>query len=100
MKQSLNWRLLEHRRFDARLLMFYKIHHNLVAINMPEYIQQPSRISRHMHPLSFRQVQVRVDFQKWSFFPHTVILWNNLPAEIALAPTLAQFKASLAKHTY
>ena len=35
MKQSLSWPLLEHHRYDASLVMFYKIVNNLVAINMP-----------------------------------------------------------------
>jgi hypothetical protein len=64
-------RSLEHRRLDCRLIMFYKIYHNLVAINLPPYVQAPHRLTRHMHPLSLRQIQVP---------PTTIITLSSLIA--------------------
>jgi len=100
MQEVLGWRSLEHRRLDCRLIMFYKIYHNLVAIRLPSYIQTPQRLSRHMHPLSLRQIQVSSDYHKYSFFPHSVVLWNNLPGHIATLPDLEQFKRAVAKIQY
>ena len=51
---NLGWRSLEYRRYDSRLAMFYKIQYGLVAVSMPSYFECPTRISRHMHSLSFR----------------------------------------------
>ena len=31
----------------------------------------------HMHPLSFRQIHTSVCYYKYSFFPMTIVLWNN-----------------------
>ena len=37
--QNLGWRTLEQRRTDARLCLFYKVVHGLVAVPLPDYIQ-------------------------------------------------------------
>jgi hypothetical protein len=100
MQNELGWRSLEHRRLDARLIMFYKIYHNIVAIHLPPYIQPPIRLTRHMHPLSLRQVQVTSDYLKFSFFPHCITLWNQLPAHIVTLTDLDQFKRAVVKIQY
>ena len=100
MQERLGWRSLEHRRLDSRLVMFYKIYYQHVAIKFPNYIQRPTRFSRLMHPLSFRQVQVTSDYHKFSFFPHSVILWNNLPSHVVNIPTLDAFKVGVAAIQY
>ena len=56
MLSNLRWRSLDYRRYDSRLAMFYKIQYDLVAVSMPSYFERPTRITRHMHSLSFRQV--------------------------------------------
>ena len=38
---ELGWRSLEDRRTDARLCLFYKIVHGLVAVPMPPYVVHP-----------------------------------------------------------
>ena len=102
MQEDLGLRTLEHRRNDFRLIMFFKIYHNTVAINLPSYITQPDRLTRHMHPLTFRQIQVSSDNHKWSFFPHSIILWNSLPQNVATLPKtqLEQFKRAVVNMQY
>lgn len=100
MQNELGWIPLENRRLDARLIMFYKIVHNIVAIELPPYIQTPTRLTRHMHPLSFRQVQVTSDYLKFSFYPHCIILWNQLPCHIVTLTDLDQFKRAVATLQY
>ena len=85
MLNLLKWRSLENRRSDARILIFYKIIHGLVAVPMPPYICKPSRLTRHMHPLSYRQIQTPCNYYKFSFYPASIILWNSLPPDIAQA---------------
>ena len=75
MLSDLGWRSLENRRNDARLAMFYKITYGLVAVSVPTYFQRPIRLSRHMHPLSFR---------RYSFFPNDCCLVE--PASVRYCP--------------
>ena len=102
MLEHLGWRSLGDRRCDTRLLMFYKIGHGLVAVPMPSYVLPPIRLTRHMHPLSFRQIQTHCDYYKFSVYPATILLWNSLPANIAQATTLDQFRQGVTglSHNY
>ena len=45
MLDRLEWQTLEHRRSCARLTLFFKIVNHHVAVPLPEYLVQPSRIS-------------------------------------------------------
>ncbi len=95
MIQNLGWRSLEDRRTDARLIMFHKIVHGLVAIHLPSYLRHPLRLTRHMHPLTYIQIHTSVNFYKYSYFPCTVVLWNNLPYNVAVLSELEQFKRAV-----
>ena len=52
---NLGWRTLEQRQADARLCLFYKIVHGLVAVPLPDYIQTSNHFSRYCHSMTFRQ---------------------------------------------
>ena len=54
--KDLNWRPLGQRRIDSRLIMLYKVTYNLVAIPASQYLTRNTRLSRHTHPLSYRQI--------------------------------------------
>jgi hypothetical protein len=97
LQNTLNWRTLENRRIDAKLVLFYKVYHHLVAISLPSYLEAPTRLNRHMHPLSLRQVHTGYDYFKYSFFPHTTVLWNRLPHPVAMLPDLESFKQAVAQ---
>ena len=49
MQNELGLRSLEQRRADARVSMLFKIVHGLVAIPLPSYFEQPTRMTRHSH---------------------------------------------------
>ena len=53
MMSNLGWRSLENRRYDARLLMFYKIVYGLVAIPVPSYFERLEVYTCHTHPLAY-----------------------------------------------
>ena len=55
MISSLWWRSLEDRRADARMSLFIKVVY-LVAVPVPQYINLPYRMTRHIHPLPFCSV--------------------------------------------
>ena len=82
MLSNIGWRSLECRRYDSRLAMFYKL--QIVAVSMPSYFERPTRITRYMHSLSFRQVHVSADYYRFSIFLMTVVLWNRLPADLVV----------------
>ena len=60
MLSYLGWRSLENRRYDARLITFYKVVHGLVSIPVPSSVEQPKKYTRRMHPFSFRQIHTSV----------------------------------------
>ena len=96
MLQQLNWESLCQRRAKMRLTMFYKSQHALVALPLPAVVQLPIR-PRPRYPHAFQVPYCSTDAYKFSFFPRAVVQWNNLPAYIAMAPTLDQFKGGLAQ---
>ena len=53
MLNQLQWPTLAVRREYIRLVIFYKIIHNSIAILIPSYILPSTRTSRHQHPGSF-----------------------------------------------
>lgn len=84
---------LENRRKMASLIMFHKIKHGQVRIKFPHYIK-PALRNRFSIPFS------RINAHKFSFFPRTTRLWNDLPPDLASCPDLEVFRAGLAKHLY
>ena len=95
MQNDLGWQTLQDRRDIGRITMFYKIVYGLVAIPLPSYLGQPMRMSRHLHPLSYRQVHTTSNYFKFSFFPYTIVMWNSLPASLVLTTELEGFKKNL-----
>ena len=95
MQNELGLRNFEQRRADARVIMLFKIVHGLVAIPLPSYFEQPSRMTRHSHPLALRQIHTSVNYYKYSFFPAAVVYWNKLPCSVVTLSTLDQFSVAV-----
>ena len=72
--------------------------HGLVAIPIPPYFKQPMSLSQHRHHLALRQIHITEYYNKFAFFPSTVVYWNQLPAQIVLLPTLDQFSVEVRPH--
>ena len=100
MLSNLGWRSLEYRLYDSRLAMLNKIQYDFIIVPMPSYFERPIRITRHMHPLNFRQVQVSADYYRHSFFPMTVVLWNRVPADLVVLGDLDSFKREVSKKLF
>ena len=90
---SLDWRSLELRRVDSRLSMLFKIRHHLVAIDKESYLKRGTERREHQ----YRQLRADKDYTRFSFFPRTVIQWNQLPSHICLAESLDTFKTQVLK---
>ena len=100
--QDLGWRTLDQRRADARLCLFYKSLHGLVAVPLPEYIQCSNRVSAYCHSMTFRQVSTSTDYYKLllttdSFLPLAIVQWNALPQSVACLQSLEVFNTAVCK---
>ena len=100
--QDLGWRTFDQRRTDARLCLFYKSLHGLVAEALPEYIQCSNRVSRYCHSMTFRQASTSTDYYTFlltadSFFPLAIVQWNALPQSVACLQSLEVFNTAVCK---
>ena len=95
MLQDLNWRTLDQRRIDSRLVLLYKVTYDLVAIPASDYLIRNTRPSSRNHSYAYRQFTTLRDYYKYTFFPRTIIHWNALPPHIPVLPTLAQFSLAV-----
>ena len=93
MLRSLDWRSLEQRRVDFRLSMLFKIRHHLVAIDEESYLKRGTGRREHQ----YHQLRADKDYTRFSFFPRTVIQWNQRPSHICLTESLDTFKTQVAK---
>ncbi len=96
MLQTLSWETLEARRAKMRILMLYKIVHQLVAISSAQLTPR-STVARQNHPYTFVQLHAKQSYHLHSFYPWTIPLWNALPCSIMETSSLDAFKAQLAQ---
>ena len=68
MLQDLNWRTLDQRRIDSRLVLLYKVTYNLVAISASDYLMRNTRPFSRNHPMAYRQITALKYFYKYTFF--------------------------------
>ena len=92
MIQQLGWDTLEHRRLLAQLIMFYKINQGMVGLNFPPEVSPLFRrqSSRLPNPQSFNHIRTNIDAYKFSFFPRTIVTWNQSPPPPPSLITLPQ----------
>jgi hypothetical protein len=88
MLQHLEWRSLEDRRKDARLVMMYKISHDKAAVSKSDRLSPPLRHSRNMHSRSYQVLLCRTQQRKASFFHRTTVDWNRLPQTAVLSDSV------------
>ena len=94
--QKLDWPSLQQRRKEQRLITMFKIHHQDIAVQIPDYIQrQPLSHTRQYHPAKFRVMGPTTNVYKYSFFPRTILDWNELPTPLLDSHKLSPFKTSL-----
>ena len=92
---------LEHQRQQQRLAMYYKIHHEQVAINRDKYLSPANRtVTKHSHKLALVAYQVpnsTKDYLKIAFFCRIARERNLQPVHIVEAPSLESFRNRLAQ---
>ena len=82
--KRLNWQPLQNRRKEKRLKTLHHTVNNTSAIHIPQYFnkQQDRYRTRNYHSNKFSAPITKTDTYKNSFFPRTIVDWNNLPADI------------------
>jgi len=91
----LNWQLLAERCRIARLVMFYKIHYQLVAITMPLELKLLLMPTRMENALAYVIPSSSCNYHMYSFYPRTVREWNNLAQDVVQLDTLEAFRSAL-----
>ena len=87
---------------EHRNIMFMTGHKNEVSIrsyNRHCSVQQkksPSATStRHRHAWKFQTKRTNINVNRYSFFPRTIILWNQLPPPVIAVQDLDAFKVAV-----
>ena len=99
MIRQLEWESLEQRRQKARLTMFYKIQHGLVAVPLPAIVTRALTL-RPGYPHQYQINYYRTDSYRNSFFPLAIKQRNTLPSSIASEGTLPLFQDALSSHSF
>ena len=69
------------------------------AVNISDYLQPASRLSRYSHELAYHIPSASADYVKFSFFPRTASDCNMWSSHVVTAPSLDAFRARLGRQT-
>ena len=97
MMNDLNWRPLQLRRRDSRLVLLYKIINNLVAIPPDKHLSFKNQKYnlRAKNQIQIHIKSANVDNYKFSFFPRSIKEWNNLSDKEVSCPSVNTFRAAI-----
>ena len=73
--------------------MIYKIRNRLIAILAEPYLVAVTR-ETHGYQIKYIHLAYRLNVYGYPFFLSAVRLWNTVPPDIAMLPTLDAFKGS------
>ena len=79
MIKQLGWATLKQHRLLSQLNLFYKIQQGLVGISLPPEVCPLDRTSRLPNVSPYRHIQSNCDIYKYSFYPRSIVMWNQLP---------------------
>jgi hypothetical protein len=97
--QELNWETLEQRRYNHRLILFYKMHNNLTPDFLSSLIPDQTNTRYNLRNSdNTAGIYARTSLYYNSFLPSTIRDWNNLPTEVRNLPTLSSFKNFLTRN--
>jgi len=95
MLSELNWQSLAETHRHARLIMFYKIHFQLVPTCMPLTSKYHLQTTCTENTFAYMIPSSACDYRLQSFYPHTVRHWNTLPEETVQLGTVEAFRRAL-----
>lgn len=91
MRNTLGLKSLEIRRKIKRLGIFYNIYNNNSSLRRDDYIAKPDYLSRKDHKNKVKRITAGTKYFENSFFPRTIVEWNQLPESIVDQPTVKKF---------
>ena len=95
-RDTVSWGIQITGHWDARLCMFYKVYHRLIAVPGPgDDLLLKSRALKNNHSLVFHTLSTSANYRKYAFFPRTIDSLMELlpPASLALAPNIVVFRS-------
>ena len=90
MPQHLDLPTLQQRRRHSKIIMLYRIRHQLANVPTTNYITPATRNTQH-----YNLPYARTEVYKSSFLPSTITLWNNLQPAIINSTTIPQLRQAL-----
>jgi hypothetical protein len=88
---------LQNRRRNAKLVLMYKIVHDLVAVSVSDIgLVRADPRTRAAHHHKFKHLSSKTTEHQHSFVCSIINEWNSLPASMAEAGTVDSFKCQLA----
>ena len=97
---DLGWETLQNRRKKHRLIIIFKILHGLTPVYLNDFLPplvQDTTSYNLRNSNHFQNYRANTKLFLNSFFPATIRAWNDLPAEVKDAPSVAAFKSRLNK---
>ena len=96
MLEDLQWRTLEQRLTDCRLVLLFQIMHGPVKIPPTIYLQPSlNTISRKKsHNYTYQQCSTRTNYFKYSVFPYNTVIWNNLHYQLVNSSSVISSSSS------
>ena len=76
----------------------YKIVDGKIAVNIPEYIVRPTRVTRSYHSSKFINIGSNSNTYKYNFFTRTLKEWNTLPSFLLDQPSVDAFKSAVTNY--
>ena len=74
----------------------YEVVHHLITVPVYHHPTMAEITStRHSHAWKFQTIRTNINIYKYSFFPRTIILWNQLPPPVIAVPDLDAFKVAV-----
>jgi hypothetical protein len=92
MLNQLQWTTLQEGRAQAKACMMYRVVNQLIDI--PSQILVPT-ISPRGNNITFLVPYARIIIYQKSFFPDGIRIWNSLPSQAVLAPSIDCFKSQI-----
>ena len=74
--------------------MMYRVVNGFIAIPASSYLI-PNTRSTIGHSHKFQVPPASINAFQYSFFPAAIRVWNSLPADVVLCPSIETFKARL-----
>jgi len=86
---------LELRRLHADLILTYALLHNLHDVDGTRYFSVRGSERTRGHPFKLVVNLCKTDCRKYFFCNRVVKIWNYLPSDVVLAPSVNSFKKAL-----